>query len=185
MWRPGCRARRSPTLADDMKCPACSRAGTRWRRSSRDSAASARDRLPSRSTRKRWSTSTSRSASSRRRSPSLAQGLIVQTTTATLGKVIEEKQILELPLSGRNFTPSGCSPRASRRAGSRRRMRRTWCMGSGRTATTSSWTAWRTCRSAATPCRRGRTWTRCRSSRSRRAISRPSSAATRGRSCRW
>ena len=31
----------------------------------------------------------------------------MQTTTATLGKVIEEKQILELPLSGRNFTSLG------------------------------------------------------------------------------
>ena len=37
----------------------------------------------------------------------VGQGLIVQTTTATLGKVIEEKQILELPLSGRNFTSLG------------------------------------------------------------------------------
>ena len=37
----------------------------------------------------------------------VGQGLIVQTTTATLGKVIEEKQILELPLSGRNFTALG------------------------------------------------------------------------------
>src|SRR6185295_28608 len=35
------------------------------------------------------------------------QSLMVQTTTATLGKVIEEKQILELPLSGRNFTALG------------------------------------------------------------------------------
>ena len=37
----------------------------------------------------------------------VAQSSIVQTTTATLGKVIEEKQILELPLSGRNFTALG------------------------------------------------------------------------------
>ena len=37
----------------------------------------------------------------------VAQSSIVQTTTATLGKVIEEKQILELPLSGRNFTSLG------------------------------------------------------------------------------
>jgi outer membrane receptor protein involved in Fe transport len=36
-----------------------------------------------------------------------AQGIVVQTTTATLGKVVEEKQILELPLSGRNFTSLG------------------------------------------------------------------------------
>ena len=31
----------------------------------------------------------------------------MQTTTSTLGKVVEEKQILELPLSGRNFTSLG------------------------------------------------------------------------------
>jgi hypothetical protein len=37
----------------------------------------------------------------------VAQSMVVQTTTATLGKVIEEKQILELPLSGRNFTSLG------------------------------------------------------------------------------
>lgn len=36
-----------------------------------------------------------------------AEALSVQTTTATLGKVVEEKQILELPLSGRNFTSLG------------------------------------------------------------------------------
>jgi outer membrane receptor protein involved in Fe transport len=36
-----------------------------------------------------------------------AEGLVVQTTTAALGKVVEEKQILELPLSGRNFTSLG------------------------------------------------------------------------------
>ncbi len=36
-----------------------------------------------------------------------AEGIIVQTTTSSLGKVVEEKQILELPLSGRNFTSLG------------------------------------------------------------------------------
>lgn len=36
-----------------------------------------------------------------------AAGIAVQTTTSTLGKVVEEKQILELPLSGRNFTSLG------------------------------------------------------------------------------
>ena len=36
-----------------------------------------------------------------------AAGIVVQTTTSTLGKVVDEKQILELPLSGRNFTSLG------------------------------------------------------------------------------
>lgn len=36
-----------------------------------------------------------------------AEGIMVQTTTSSLGKVVEEKQILELPLSGRNFTSLG------------------------------------------------------------------------------
>ncbi|MEO6238590.1 MAG: carboxypeptidase-like regulatory domain-containing protein, partial [Vicinamibacterales bacterium] len=36
-----------------------------------------------------------------------AEGITVQTTTSSLGKVVEEKQILELPLSGRNFTSLG------------------------------------------------------------------------------
>lgn len=36
-----------------------------------------------------------------------AEGIAVQTTTSSLGKVVEEKQILELPLSGRNFTSLG------------------------------------------------------------------------------
>ena len=37
----------------------------------------------------------------------VAAGIAVQTTTSSLGKVIEEQQILELPLSGRNFTSLG------------------------------------------------------------------------------
>ena len=37
----------------------------------------------------------------------MAAGIVVQTTTSTLGKVVEEKQILELPLSGRNFASLG------------------------------------------------------------------------------
>lgn len=36
-----------------------------------------------------------------------AAGIVVQTTTSALGKVVEERQILELPLSGRNFTSLG------------------------------------------------------------------------------
>jgi hypothetical protein len=36
-----------------------------------------------------------------------AEGIAVQTTTSSLGKVVEEKQILELPLAGRNFTSLG------------------------------------------------------------------------------
>lgn len=36
-----------------------------------------------------------------------AEGLIVQTTTATVGRVVEQKQIVELPLSGRNFADLG------------------------------------------------------------------------------
>ena len=72
------------------------------------SAGTARARSPSRSTRKRWSTST------------LKVGELTETITVaaredrscrrrrlTLGKVVEEKQILELPLSGRNFTSLG------------------------------------------------------------------------------
>ena len=35
------------------------------------------------------------------------EGLIVQTTTSTVGRVVEQKQIVELPLSGRNFADLG------------------------------------------------------------------------------
>ena len=100
-----------------------------------------------------------------------------------LGKVVEQKQILELPLSGRNFADLGLlTPGVTTRGqstlggdGSRS------CMASGPTPTTFSSTAWPTCRSAATRCRLGRTSTRSRSSRSRRPTSRPSSGATPGR----
>ena len=37
----------------------------------------------------------------------VAAGIAVQTTTSSLGKVVEEKEILELPLSGRNFASLG------------------------------------------------------------------------------
>ena len=37
----------------------------------------------------------------------VAEGSVVQTTTSSIGKVVEEKQILELPLSGRNFASLG------------------------------------------------------------------------------
>ncbi|HTL46346.1 MAG TPA: carboxypeptidase regulatory-like domain-containing protein, partial [Vicinamibacterales bacterium] len=36
-----------------------------------------------------------------------AEGIQVQTTTSVVGKVVDEKQILELPLSGRNFADLG------------------------------------------------------------------------------
>src|SRR5262245_60874679 len=36
-----------------------------------------------------------------------AEGLLVQTTSSVVGKVVDEKQILELPLSGRNFADLG------------------------------------------------------------------------------
>src|SRR6185503_7029325 len=36
-----------------------------------------------------------------------AEGLLVQTTTSVVGKVVDERQILELPLSGRNFADLG------------------------------------------------------------------------------
>jgi hypothetical protein len=36
-----------------------------------------------------------------------AEGLLVQTTTSVVGKVVDEKQILDLPLSGRNFADLG------------------------------------------------------------------------------
>src|SRR4029077_13431102 len=36
-----------------------------------------------------------------------AEGILVQTTTSMVGKVVDEKQILELPLSGRNFADLG------------------------------------------------------------------------------
>lgn len=36
-----------------------------------------------------------------------AEGILVQTTTSTVGKVVDEKQILQLPLSGRNFADLG------------------------------------------------------------------------------
>ena len=36
-----------------------------------------------------------------------AEGILVQTTTSAVGKVVDEKQILELPLSGRNFADLG------------------------------------------------------------------------------
>jgi hypothetical protein len=35
------------------------------------------------------------------------EGILVQTTTSTVGKVVDEKQIVELPLSGRNFADLG------------------------------------------------------------------------------
>jgi outer membrane receptor protein involved in Fe transport len=37
----------------------------------------------------------------------VGDGLIVQTTTSTVGNVVEQKQIVELPLSGRNFADLG------------------------------------------------------------------------------
>jgi hypothetical protein len=37
----------------------------------------------------------------------VAEGLIVQTTTSAVGRVVEQKQIVELPLSGRNFADLG------------------------------------------------------------------------------
>ncbi len=49
----------------------------------------------------------SKSARSRKPSQVEAAGIVVQTTTSTLGKVVDERQILELPLSGRNFTSLG------------------------------------------------------------------------------
>lgn len=36
-----------------------------------------------------------------------AEGILVQTTTSVVGKVVDEKQILDLPLSGRNFADLG------------------------------------------------------------------------------
>jgi hypothetical protein len=36
-----------------------------------------------------------------------AEGSLVQTTTSVVGKVVDEKQIVELPLSGRNFADLG------------------------------------------------------------------------------
>jgi hypothetical protein len=36
-----------------------------------------------------------------------AEGMLVQTTTSVVGKVVDEKQILQLPLSGRNFADLG------------------------------------------------------------------------------
>jgi Carboxypeptidase regulatory-like domain/TonB-dependent Receptor Plug Domain len=36
-----------------------------------------------------------------------AEGLLVQTSTSVVGKVVDEKQILQLPLSGRNFADLG------------------------------------------------------------------------------
>lgn len=36
-----------------------------------------------------------------------AEGILVQTTTSVVGKVVDEKQIVELPLSGRNFADLG------------------------------------------------------------------------------
>lgn len=36
-----------------------------------------------------------------------AEGILVQTTTSSVGKVVDEKQILDLPLSGRNFADLG------------------------------------------------------------------------------
>ena len=36
-----------------------------------------------------------------------AEGIAVQTTTSAVGKVVDEKQILDLPLSGRNFADLG------------------------------------------------------------------------------
>src|SRR5437762_6807094 len=36
-----------------------------------------------------------------------AEGILVQTTTSVVGKVVDEQQILELPLSGRNFADLG------------------------------------------------------------------------------
>src|SRR4249920_3138804 len=36
-----------------------------------------------------------------------AEGILVQTTTSAVGKVVDEKQILQLPLSGRNFADLG------------------------------------------------------------------------------
>ncbi len=35
------------------------------------------------------------------------EGILVQTTTSVVGKVVDEKQIVELPLSGRNFADLG------------------------------------------------------------------------------
>src|SRR5258707_6792832 len=36
-----------------------------------------------------------------------AEGILVQTTSSVVGKVVDEKQILDLPLSGRNFAGLG------------------------------------------------------------------------------
>ena len=81
----------------------------------------------------------------------VAEGLVVQTTTSAVGRVVEQKQIVELPLSGRNSPIWGCSPPASRRAANRRQQARVrWYTDSVTTPTTSSWMALRTCRLAAT-----------------------------------
>jgi hypothetical protein len=73
-----------------------------------------------------------------------AEAQLVDTSTNALGRVVSGRELVDLPLNGRNFSQLG-SPRASRRREARcDRGRPTPSTACGRSRTCTSWTACRT-----------------------------------------
>ena len=162
------------------------RAPTGFRRASRDArAAGAADRTRQFHARA-W-------ARSPRRTTVTGVSPLVETINATIGTVIENRRIVELPLNGRNYLQLvALSPERQRRV-RRRAVRRaigraaraptSSCRfpGSAASSTTTRSTASTTPTSTSTPTSSCRRSTRSRNSRCRPASTPPSSGARRAR----
>ena len=117
---------------------------------------------------------------------------LVETSNATIGTVIENRRIVELPLNGRNYLQLvALSPNVSAdfagagqsgdRQGGTRSTSSCRFRGSGANSTTTRWTASTTPTSTSTPTSSCRRSTRSRSSKCRPASTPPNSGARRAR----